>query len=667
MAKKSKRSAKKQCSSVSKVKEDLKRPMNPLFVEEVRSNLLSLLQFVQSKLFIEKFVLLQILENIVEYLKEPETQLSISHQIGKYRLVCKFWDKEIIKMIRRKTHIKLYRIVSPYPEGFGWTYVGREKTFEYKVPYQQICSFENIDLDFHSLSNIYKNRDEGLNWFIIMGSQVKSLIYNGLLRSSQPEEFKILERILKEWCPNLERLTFKEVRCFESLVFTSYFTDSSKEIICKNLKELTIKTTWNECFAWPKPDEIPNIIVNPTHLNEFIYNHGLPWKTNEFPDISNGSGAKVFAPKDFDINANLPDFSKLIPKNFFPDYLDGGILGQLMKYTKVKKLRFEGALKPINREHLVAFFHYQQNNWKTSLKCLELDWRYSTDFTKHFVILASVKFPIVTLKLTDRYTGVSGSKTEDMTRFLAYFADTLQHLEFECMEENKPYKLVLPLLPKLKTFVNDKVNVFQCSANNLIKCAPNLEKCHLEVQTRLIDSCRNVNEFFDESYGVSNKQLKDFSWTVGYNVTMSGAQASQLLNWFSNLTRLELTGMKDDNVGMLGFIQRLVNSEVKHFILSWSQRDNSDIVFNSQLIREIGNLESKFSSQCIFFYVFSLLLSLLSMVNKAVVFYLGLISLEMVYQQNDVPFLIKPKAFQNGFTRLQYLKLTNFGVSVHIY
>ncbi len=185
-----------------------------------------------------------------------------------------------------------------------------------------------------------------------------------------------------------------------------------------------------------------------------------------------------------------------------------------------------------------------------------------------------------------------------MSIFLLNFSNTLQYLELIeiewVLQGEVRYKLVLPLLPKLKTFVVNKLYVWQLTAENIIINAPNLEKCNLIVWERYPN--KSLNTFFEGQSIISNKKLSDFR-LMGENIHFSGEQECQILNWFPNMKRMEVGGIRDANEGILDLLRQVGTSQVEHFKLGWSKPANictrEDIIVDTALIRQTCYLESK--------------------------------------------------------------------------
>ncbi len=504
--------------------------------------------------------------------------------------MCKFWDREIAKLIRKETKTNLSHILEPYPNGIGWTI--QNNSFKYNVPYPEVHAFRNVVLDFRPYDDRSDDDDECVvenklphllsarmkpkveKWFELMGSDVRSL-YISII--SVPSHYRILERILKEWCPNLESLTLIGVN-LDGLVLTSGFTDTDRRVVCNGLKTLQIgkKLPSYKLRTGPMPNYYPNVGFDIDLLNQFIYQHGIPESCLTFPEIVNSSGVKVVVPeKEIACNKELPDLSQYFPDNFFPHNYDGGILGQLMKSTRVEKLILHWFW--LNLKHIVALFHYRHNKWRTSLNHLEFDGNKLSNLER-LIVLSKLKCPITTLKFPDFYYDDDEMVVEKMTR-----SDTLEYLSFSGSREIQatPGRLVLPFLPKLKIFEHNSIGENGLSATDLFQSAPNLEQCYLE----------DARFCFDEENVVKCEKMKSFK-LIGVGCP-NGEQACKILAWFPNLDRLELDLINKKN-DICNFITKLSDSKVRHFKMNWMTSGGcKDTKHNALLIKSFQQLKSE--------------------------------------------------------------------------
>ncbi len=514
-----------------------------------------------------KIFLFKVLENVFGYLKGQNKATTLAQ----YRTICKKWDSEIAKLFRKDAQIDLTKILAPYPDGMGWTASPEnlETPFYYDVPYPNVRSFENLVIVASTCESV-KNQNWA-DWFRIMGSQVKGLKLSSPFTCFCQNRF--LERILKEWCPNLVRLELCNVRCVTSLIFVSLYLDTSKNFMCRDLKALKISLDEDEshsfCAGVYNPVEIAYIQVRKwcmdiltRKLVGIIYNYGLnSGNSTVFPNIVNLPWNIEALPLPEYKNGNYTANILQMLRSLGPS--DGGIVGQLMEHIHLEKL--EISTIDTNTNHFTTFFHLQPNQWRLSLKELVLNEHLSKSLIDLHVV-AQVKFPLTSIKLRGIITnGIN----DGVTRFLQYFVETLEYLEFG--EPSFPQEVVrirsifsLPLLPKLKTFVHDNISVCCFTADNLCTNAPNLLKCFLKESSV---TGWNAPIFFDNTASTrsnTNTSLAELRLLAPVN----GRHAAMVLERFPNLSKIELL-LDRFGTNFNGFFGKLEKSTIKHLKLTF--------------------------------------------------------------------------------------------------
>ncbi len=479
--------------------------------------------------------------------------------LANYRGVCTTWDREIAKLLRKDTEINLLKILAPYPAGMGWTASpdNLEEPFRYEAPYQDIRPFESVVMIADSCESL-KNQ-KFVNWFRIMGSDVKGLCFSSPLTCKCQNEF--LERILKDWCPNLEHLELVNVKCVESLLIKSHFSENSTSFICNGFKDLTISVDgilrYTPCLEKEYTVTLYDLYFK---LLSMTLNSQLVWiiykycrdsgSNTVFPEIVNMAGELV----------ELTDKSLLLEsRNNIPTMItgtDGGIMGKLMKAFDLEKLVVRGLDDSTQYQNLVTFFHIRPNKWRMTLKCLELDKSLSIAIPELHA-LVQVKFPLTTLKLG----GIHENRDNiEMTRFLSYFSDTLEHLEFSGNSvREKGFRnqsaLSLPVLPKLKLFVHENIGACCLTAENLWSSAPNLETCVIK---NTVGNIWKSNKFFENSSSILGNTMKELAFDVKINVK----RAELFLDWFPCIKKMKLV-LESLGPRAYVFFGKLENSKVE--------------------------------------------------------------------------------------------------------
>lgn len=512
------------------------------------------------------------MENIFGYLKGQKNATTLSN----YRVVCKVWDHEIVRFLRKDTKINLTSILSPYPVGMGWIQApaDSDSLFNYEAPYSEVQSYRNITVNAKSCDKLKNSIWE--KWFEFMGKDVKSLTFSAPFSCFCQHVF--LERILKQWCPGLETLELKNVGCPQSLFTTSSFIKLGTDFICKDLKHLKIdfdsrafvgEAEYLLCTDQNNHDNRISVIRSKTqHIHAYlvyltVYNLIINRKIKSmFPTLPSSMdlGDNIRLPDHLLRAQPLPDLSPYFTESLINS--DGGIVGQIMKHINVEKLSYNGVYELSSRnQSLVSLFHLRPNKLRVSLKHLELmDF---SDFSRQLVFIGEVKFPLTRIKIDGIHANY---ENHVMTRFLANFSSTLRHLEIggptvRKNDEEIQSELRLPNLPKLQTFVHENILKSYVSPDNLWGMAPKLNMCSLHSSSL---SKWHANKFFHKSINFSS----NFMTELKISATISGKQAELLLNWFPNLFRMELI-LDKFGKGARGFFVALGNSKVEHLNISF--------------------------------------------------------------------------------------------------
>lgn len=275
----------------------------------------------------------------------------------------------------------------------------------------------------------------------------------------------------------MKTLYLDNIDCFITLIQTSRFTDPS-EFIC-DLKEVIL------CV------EGETIQPKFKYCQEGIPSTYLKYSNTDITLLDTERASSVDAMRAYGLRVLtwiLRELWKGIDNEGL-EYIrrtgtDGGILGQVFKIAAINKF----VIKKLSTEQcqdMVAFLNYRPHKLGQTLRHFEFDNVPLAMNHAHLAAFRMIKFPLTTIRFGIMF---ATHITRELRQFLVSFSDTLEHLEFngnvvlqdwEREQEQEYIDINLPLLPKLKTFVNK--NIFTCRLGGFcfLKNMPSLEMCSL--------------------------------------------------------------------------------------------------------------------------------------------------------------------------------------------
>lgn len=425
--------------------------------------------------------------------KESEDTISL---LSSLRLVCKLWDFEVTKILRQKTQISLPRLLSPYPDGLGWTWNRRYRTtgtrYYFKCPYPETRAFENVKIQ---VSCEMTRNPKALRFLDISGGQIKSIYCTSALSCNHQTKF--LGHLLNSWCPNLETLNINGVKCFFSLLYIFEGELKTNRVFdghlnCANLKTIIISMKTEHLFTGYIPCGSQKnrrncslrrkIVINIIQLClEFTKLIDIPLDqrgNNSFyrlieNDIDN-------LPNNFLEDTVIPANTKEFPENF----VDWGLLGHILRGTSsLQKLVINKVGEVEQCRHLFLFLLYQPSKLRSTLKNLELS--ENVNIQKDSVCLKAMSLlhcPLESLKIG--YLVPYKKSIERFQDLLIGCSGTLNNLEIGMFDKvfpinSMPPPILLPQMPQLKIFRVQCISWLPVEGKQVLSSCPNLESLSL--------------------------------------------------------------------------------------------------------------------------------------------------------------------------------------------
>lgn len=493
------------------------------------------------------FLIPLIVKSVLEFCK------ATNQYDGKFfkslRLVCKLWDEECSKFLRRETQIPIARLLNPYPNGLGWTW-NRNTGFQhhYKCPFPTTREFENFQ--FTATCESFKNRNVQ-RWFTVMGEKAKSLHFISALTCFHQND--ILANVLHKWCPNLETLHLDSIQCFKSLLYIfegkidgfSNFKDSP--VICSNLKNLTISvesdSEYKDCKC--KVGQLTNSVYIKCIQNVGKFMGKLKEAINLLPEKNPEISNVIYQLIESGVQDKVSNSVKRYPTTYFVDW---GVLGHILKTAPLQKLVIKNFLNGSQTQDLILFLLSQPHKLRSTLEHLEFQ---NASLCQHTLkALGLLKCPLSTLRI-DKIVWRSDA-AKNLQDILQNCAETLINFEvgvdiiiYEANNQRFLNYLQVPFLPKLKTFTNKTIGLLHVSALEILRNAPILEKCCIDnlrcegtnalqkfFTTRaLYKFCNNLNDSSIKGHPLKHLKVKFGIESRRMNLFRKG---------FPNLINLEL-------------------------------------------------------------------------------------------------------------------------------
>lgn len=456
-------------------------------------------------------------------------------QLKDLRLVCKTWNRQAGKTLRSKSVIDVTKLLSPYPEGLGWTDIG-SGDYDYEAAVNSEPTpdhFESIKV-IGNCTNL--KEPKYIRWFEVAGPSVKRIRFISTLSCYHQTRF--LEYILKVWCKNLKSLDLEGVGWYTNFYHYSRF-DGKLNFIC-DLKELTVSGESEVDNGGDCEKELSRKYLN---LHTRSGNKNYPGI--EFEEIDPWLRILLSVGNQFN-HQQADEFLANLDNNY---KTDGGVFGQMMQNMKFERL----SVKQFPVEHcdaVVLTMNRRPKDLVASLKEFQFgnfplllwDWQ--------FAIIQSFKFPLAKLSLGPLSWTVAG---EEIATFIGSFENTLQHLELSGFidedwlenEDEDFISLLIPELRKLKSFRNGNIFCTRLNGLDFLRRLPNLEKCSLTNAvyhssifpldpTQVFNLLFQAANFEDQTHPLKELRLKDGNISYTRHIEL-------LQQWFPHLTTVELT------------------------------------------------------------------------------------------------------------------------------